>query len=216
MNQLLSERKVSPFIIVATVSCFIACIGDFAVTFIIGYLFPNYDFLSQSQSYLGTDDSPVAHYMNAWGVIFSVLFIVYAVGLRRSIFSKGRWQLIAVWLIIIYALGEGVGSGLFPYNHVGSELTFSGILHSIFSAIGVAALAMLPFAVLKIFPNHLFPKLNLYARFVGISGLILIVMFLLARQNLIPLKGLWQRLFILVYYILMMAVATMMKRFVKG
>ena len=110
-------------------------------------------------------------------------------------------------LIVIYGLSEGAGSGLFPYNHIGNELTLSGKLHSLFSGIGDVAMALLPFVLLKAFPKRLFPKLNKYILFVAFSGPILIVIFLLARQNVLPLKGLWQRLFLLDYYSLMILIA---------
>lgn len=201
------KNKSSTFIILAASSCFIACIGDFAVTFLIGFLYGDYNFLNQSESYLGTSNSPVAVYMNTWGVIFSLLCIVYAYALRKTIFKEGLWQLVAVWLIVIYGLGEGAGSGLFPYNHIGNELTLSGKLHSFFSAIGDVAIIFLPFVLLKIFPKQGFPKLNLYAWFVGISGPVLIIIFLLSRENIVPLKGLWQRLFLLDYYSLLIVIA---------
>lgn len=201
------KNKSSKFTILAAVCCFIACVGDFAVTFIIGYIYKGYNFLSQSQSYLGTSNSPVAFYMNSWGVIFSFLFLIYAYALCKTIFGKGLWQNIAVWLIVIYGLGEGAGSGLFPYNHIGNELTLSGKLHSIFSAIGDIAMVVLPFVLIKVFPKHLFPKSNLIAWFVSLSGPVLIIIFLLARQNIVPLKGLWQRLYLLDYYTLLIVIA---------
>lgn len=201
------KNKSSTFVVITAACCFIACIGDFTVTFLIGYLYGDYNFLNQSESYLGTSESPVAVYMNTWGVIFSLLFVVYAYALRKTIFQKGLWQLAAVWLIVIYGIGEGAGSGLFPYDHIGNELTLSGKLHSIFSSIGDVALVLLPFVITKIFSKPFFPKLNLYAWFVALSGPVLIVIFILARQNIVPLKGLWQRLFLLDYYSLLVVIA---------
>lgn len=201
------KRYASVYVVIAAISCFVACVGDFAVTLIIGFIFKGYDFLNQSESYLGRSGSPVAAYMRAWGVIFSLLFIIYAWTLRKTILSKGAWQLAAVWLIIIYGLGEGMGSGLFPYNHIGNELSLSGKLHNLFSGIGVTALLLLPVALWRVFPKRTFPKMNAYIHFVGWSGLLLIFVFMLSRLDILPLKGLWQRLFILDYYSLMMAIA---------
>jgi hypothetical protein len=196
---------------IAFVTCFIACAGDFAVTFIIGFMHKNYNFLNQSESYLGTDDSPVAWYMNTWGVLFSFLFVTCAYSFYKSFSLKNKWVVIAAFLIAVYGLGEGVGSGLFPYNHVGGELTLTGKLHSLFSGIGVTALNILPFILMKLFNKLKFPQLNLYFLFVGISGLFLVMMFLLAKEQLVPLKGLWQRLFILDYYIMLIVLMTRVK-----
>lgn len=202
--------KNSPIVIITATCCFIACIGDFAITFIIGFIYKDYNFLNQSESFLGSSDSPVAIYMNAWGVFFSLLFVIYAYGLRKSIFQSGSREFIAVWLIIIYGLGEGIGSGLFPYDHVGDELTLSGKLHSLFSGIGVVALMLLPFVLLKIFPRRSYPKMNAYSLVVGLTGLFFVILFLLSREEILPLKGLWQRLFILDYYLLLMTIAVRM------
>lgn len=201
------KNKSSTFILLAAVCCFIACMGDFAVTALIGYNYKEYNFLTQSQSYLGTANSPVAIYMNAWGVIFSILFLIYAYALRKTIFTKGRWQHIAVWLIAVFGFGEGAGSGLFPNNYNGNELSLSGKLHSIFSAIGDFAIVLLPFVLSKIFPKKVYPKLNAYIWFVGITAPILIIIFLFAKLNIVPQKGLWQRLFLLDYYLLLIVIA---------
>lgn len=177
-----------------------ACVGDFAVTFLIGFLDKDYDLLNQSESSLGSSNSPVAVYMNTWAWIFSLLFVISAIALRQTVFSKGRWQQIAVWLIVIYGIGEGIGSGLFPFDHIGNRLTLSGKLHSLFSGIGVAALAALPFVLRRIFPGKQFPKMNVFFLAVGLIGPLLIIMFILARAGVLPWRGLWQRLFILDYY----------------
>jgi uncharacterized protein DUF998 len=200
----------SAFTVLAAASCFTACLGDFVVTFIIGYFYRGYDFINQSESYLGVSASPVAIYMKIWSVVFSLLFVVYAYALKRNIFAKGVWQTWVVWLIAIYGLGEGIGSGLFPYDHDGHELTLSGKLHSVFSAIGDAALVVVPFILLKIFPKTIYPKLNRYIRLVAFSGPVIIIMFLLARQNLLPVKGLWQRIYLLDYYLLLVSLSVYM------
>jgi hypothetical protein len=144
--------------------------------------------------------------MNTWEIIFSILFVFYAYGLLRTIFKKDFWQHVAVWLIVIYGLGEGIGSGLFPYEHAGNGPTLSGKLHLLFSTIGVVAIALLSFVMLKVFPKQGYPKINAYTRFVAWSGLAFILLFLLAKMHLIPLRGLWQRLFILDYYSLLIVV----------
>lgn len=200
----------SRYVILTAICCFVACAGDFAVTVIIGLIYKNYDALNQSESFLGTSKSPVALYMNTWGVIFSILFVLYAYGLQRTIFNKGFWQHVSVWLIIMYGLGEGIGSALFPYEHTGDGLALTGKLHLLFSTIGVVAIAVNSFVLLKIFAKEDYPALNAYTRLVAFSGLMFIILFLLAKMNVIPLRGLWQRLFIADYYSLLIVVAVEM------
>lgn len=205
-NQAVKEQ-LSPFVWIGAFSCFLVCLGDFAITFFLGFLYPGYDFLNQSESYLGSSNSPVALYMTIWGVCFSLLFIAFAYGLKKSIFHEGRWQTIAIWSIVVYGLGEGLGSGLFPYDHIGDELSFSGQLHSLFSGIGEAGLILLPFVIMKIFPKDLFPRLNRFALFVGCSGIAFTIIFLLAKPISLPYRGLWQRIYLLDYYSLLVVLA---------
>ena len=68
-------------------------------------------------------------------------------------------------------------------------------------------MALLLFVLLKIFPKRLYPQLNFYTWFVALSGLVLIITFLLAGKNIVPMKGLWQRLYLLDYYSLIMVIA---------
>jgi hypothetical protein len=114
-------------------------------------------------------------------------------------------------MMVIYGLGEGMGSGLFPNDIIGGHYTLSAMMHSIFSGIGDAGIVLLPYCLLKIFPKNKFPKLNAMALFVGISGPVLIICFFLAGQHWIPFKGLWQRIYLLDYYILVITLAIYMR-----
>lgn len=204
-------KKTLPVtIILAAISCFIACAGDFIVTFTLGAFYPGYNFIDQSQSSLGTADSPVAFYINTWGVVFCLLLVTFAWGLRKSIFSEGKWQTVVVWSIMLYGVGEGAGSGLFPYDHIKNALTFSGELHSFFAAVGGVAIALIPFACSKIFPKDEYPIMNVYCWFTFFSGLICITLFLLSKGGFIPYKGLLQRVFIFDYHLFLTVLALLM------
>lgn len=196
--------------------CFLASAGDFVVTFILGALYPGYQFMYQSESYLGTDQSPVAAYMNVWGVVFCLLLMFFAYGLRRTIFNTGIWPTIAVLCIVLYGLGEGAGSGLFPYNHVNGSLTLSGKLHSLFGGIAGFAITFLPFACIKIFRKDTSPRMSGYSWFVLISGCVTAIVFLISERDIISYKGLWQRLFILDYHLYLAVLAVVMLKNVNG
>ncbi|MCX6318094.1 MAG: DUF998 domain-containing protein [Bacteroidetes bacterium] len=191
----------------AALFCILACVGDMAITTILGYFYKGYNPFIQSQSYLGTSDSPVALYMNTWGVCFTILFLLYAYYSGKTAYKRELWEKIAGWLIVVYGLGEGAGSGLFPYNHIGNELTLSARLHNVCSGMGDFALVLLPFALLKGYPRYRSANLHVYIWFVAVSGPVLIILYVLATRNIITLKGLWQRLFILDYYLLLLVLA---------
>jgi hypothetical protein len=196
-----------------TAACgLLASCGDFIVTFILGALFPGYNSIHHSESYLGTSQSPVAFYMNAWGIVFFVLFLIYSIGLRKFLFIQGKWQLTVVICVALYGLGEGLGSGLFPYNHVNKVLTLSGELHSFFGAMGGIALAIIPLGCYKIFHRESYLKLNRYSLIVFIAGIILVIPFLLSESGIISYRGLLQRVYILNYHAFFSVIALVMIR----
>ncbi len=193
-------------------ACILACAGDFLVTFILGFLYEGYHFIDQTESFLGTSDSPVAIYMTVWEVLFCFLLVTFALALKRALTPEMKWSSLAFWIVIFYALGEGLGSGVFPYNHIGGKLTFAGKLHSVSGAIGVGALIFLPFVFSKIYPKRSFPKLNFLSFTVFFSGLFFVMLFLISKAGIIQYKGLWQRIFLANYHIFMMVLAIATKR----
>lgn len=182
------------------------------MTFILGALYEGYHFVDQTESLLGTSDSPVAIYMTVWEVLFCLLLVIFALGLRRALTPGLKWPAFAFWIVILYALGEGLGSGVFPYDRIGTELTSSGKLHGVSGAIGVGALVFLPFVFSKIYPKCSFPKLNLFSSTLFVSGLLFVILYLLSKAGVIDHKGLWQRIFLANYHIFMIVVAIAIDR----
>lgn len=196
-NGIMSSSQYSK---IAAITCFIATIGDFAITFLIGFLYKSYNFLTDSESNLGNDKSPVAIYMNTWTVLFGLLLITCAWCLFRTDFAKTKLHKLAIWLLIIYSMGEGIGSGLFPYNHVDGQLTTLGWLHSIFSGIGITAMVILSFVLIKLFSKKIFPGLNIAFWFFATTGAVFMLFCVLSRGNFLSDVGLWQRIYVLNYY----------------
>jgi hypothetical protein len=149
-------------------------------------------------------------------VAFSLLLGFFAYGLRRTIFNTGVWQSFAVLCVLFYGLGEGAGSGLFPYNHVNGVLTVSGKLHSFFGGIGGFAIVFLPFACTKIFNKNMSPRMHNYSWIVFVSGLVMAIIFLTSERNIFSYRGLWQRLFILDYHLYLAVLAVVMLKKVNG
>lgn len=208
----ISQMKVKLFSLsyLSGIAGILAAAGDFVVTGILGALYPGYDFIHQSESYLGSDQSPVALYMNVWGIVFCFLLMFFAYGLRTTILNKGMWQFIAAWCVVLYGSGEGAGSGIFPHNHVNGVLTMTGQIHDLFGAVAGVGIVILPFAGTIIFSIKKYRRMHIYSWIVFITGPILIGMFLLSKQDIIPFKGLWQRLFILDYHVYLVALAIIM------
>ncbi|MEO5977221.1 MAG: DUF998 domain-containing protein [Chryseolinea sp.] len=208
-----AQRNRSFIRMTASISGLVASAGDFIVTTILGLLYPGYSFIHHTESFLGTSDSPVAIYMNSWGIIFSLLLIVFALGLRVTVFRHGNWQKLFVILVILYGFGEGVGSGLFPHDHVEGVLTLSGKIHNVFGAIGGVALAFIPYGGMNIFAKDTRRYAHQYSLFTFVTGIVLIGMFLLSKQNIIDYPGWWQRLFLFDYHCYLFFIAVVAMRY---
>lgn len=199
------SRSSSSYGKAAVVTSLVACIGDFLVTTIIGFVYKDYNSLTDSQSYLGTYDSPVAVYMNTWEVILGLLLLICTWCLYKTGFFKTGLHKVALWLLAIYAIGEGIGSGLFPFNHINHELTTTGWVHSVFSGIGITAMVILSFVLVSLFRRKMFPHLNKIFVCCAIAGSVFITLCLLSRKDFIEFVGLWQRLYLLAYYVMLIA-----------
>lgn len=203
------------FIILAFIACVVACVGDFLVMFILGHSYSGYSQIRDSMSALGASISPVAFEMSAWWVVVGILLTVFGIGFGLT-FSNDKRAKVASWLIVIYALGEGVGSGLFPADYIGDKLTFIGYVHDAIGGVGIAGIFFLPLVLRPFFKEN--SNLNLYklSIVVFILGFSFLFLFGIARLDyfadslIASYKGLWQRLLMLNYYVFIIAIAFLM------
>jgi hypothetical membrane protein len=203
------------FIVISAITGLIACEGDFIFMYLLGLHYPEYSQLTNTMSSLGASNSPVSQVMSLWWIIMGIMFIIFAIGFRYSYSKEGKYAKIISWLLILYGLGEGMGSGIFKADHIDNSLTTSGIIHNIVGGIGVASLIVLPYIGQKIFTKGKNPFLNLISWIVLLLGIIFLVLFSFRISNLkdnilVKYQGLWQRLFILDYYIYFSIIAIQM------
>ena len=199
------------------VACFLACTGDFAAVFILSPYYPGYDHLRQPMSALGASNSPVSAIMSAWWITIGVLFIIFAFGFYKAFPKEDKLKNLAAWLILIYGIGEEIGSGVFPGNHLDGHLTNIGIIHNIIGGIGVAGLLILPFILMKYFPKQQSQAFHYISVTAAILGMTFFFIFTLSKimplpeNNIISYRGLWQSLYIGVYYIYLMIISVKVK-----
>jgi len=195
-----------------------ACAGDIAMTCLMGKQYPGYNQFTDTMSKLGATNSPVGKVMSFWWIIMSILFIIMAWGFRAK-FDKNkkriRW---AYWMIILYGLGEGMGSGIFPADHISHGVTPSLIIHNAFGGMGIAGIILLPFILRSQSPFNTSGLFKLLTRIVSCFGPAMLLMFTISKLQNPPhsfifiYKGLWQRLLMMNYYIYLLAIATLMWR----
>ncbi len=188
--------------------------------FVCGAFYPGYNQLKDTMSSLGASVSPVSGVISAWWVIMGVLLVFFGTGLRNAFSEKRGYAGLASWLIILYGLGEGIGSGVFKADHVAGRITTSGIIHDILGGIGVTAALLFPLIMLKIVAKNERPVFYRMSQVVFVCGIITILLFLFRFSSdendfFSVYKGLWQRLFMLDIYIYLTTIAVIMIKMQK-
>ncbi len=209
------NRKV--VVLSGAFACIAGCIGDFAALFILGHEYPGYSQLHDTMSSLGSSVSPVSDIISILWIILGILMIMFAFGFRAAYSPGDKYVKIVFWLLILYGLGEGLGSGLFKADRVSGSYTTSFIVHDILGGAGVVAILILPLIVQKIKPFFSNPGFIRFSRITLILGILFLVLFsfrFVGNENnlLSRYKGLWQRLFILNSYIYISFIAFRMIR----
>jgi hypothetical protein len=108
---------------------------------------------------------------------------------------------------------EEIGSGVFPGNHLDSHLTTVGWVHNILGGIGVAALVMVPFVLLRPESDSITKLFRRFMITISITGITLFLLFSVSRMTIPAVAflrswhGLWQRLFVANYYVVLVVIA---------
>ena len=204
------------FIVLSAITCFMATAGDFLVMGFAGSKYPGYRMFHDTESMLGATASPVASMTSTWWIVLGILFTIYGLGFLLTYKEYGKTARLAAWLIVLYGIGEGMGSGIFPANYVNGNLTFSGKVHDTLGGLGIAGMFILPLLVRRIIPEKKHPVLYSSAIPVIAFGLLALILFSIAKLKSQPVefittwKGLWQRLLTLNFYIYLDILAVVM------
>lgn len=208
-------KKQTNYILISAIACIIACIGEFVALFVLGLYYPGFNHLEDTMSSLGASVSPVAGIISFWWIIMGVFLIFFATGLKKAFPLNKKYTITASMLIILYALGEGIGSGTFRADHIETGLTNSAIVHDILGAIGVTAILLLPLPMQKVITKIENPLFVRISKFVFVTGIATVFLFLFRYSSddtnfLAHYKGLWQRLFMLNTYMYLTIIAVLM------
>ncbi len=199
---------------IAFVSCFVACIADYFSVPVFASFYPSYDPVSQPSSVLGAAGSPIARFVSVSWIVIGLVFVLFALGYGLSNLKNLKAHKIAAWLIGIYGIGEEMGSGILPGNHINGHITTMGWFHDAVGGIGMAALMILPLVLMKKFTKSAYPFMHRLCLLINITGFIIFLGFSyshIARfsgHRIAMWHGLFQRLWDLNYYLFLMAIAT--------
>ncbi|ERK30159.1 DUF998 domain-containing protein [Clostridium intestinale] len=184
----------------------IAITGDFAVPYLLATFYKGYSHNLMVMSSLGNPNSPVRFFYNTWLIILGILLIFSS----AIIFSK-YWliskplTIATVVLILIFAIGAGILSGIFSVNQSKEIITVSSQIHGVGAVLGFIAMLFVPLflAILSYKNNN-----NLEGMIFSISfifAFVFFTFFIMAdkpqfQSTFIKNEGLWQRLSLLLMY----------------
>ena len=199
-------KKIKNILWIGVISFWLFFVLEIVTDIWFGSTYPGYNWKTQSLSYLGQSGSPLEHLVLIWGIFFTILIILFANAFYQLNKSK-KWVKIATGLLILYGLGEGIGSGCFPINPPGTTLTLDAMFHNIFGGIGDTGLVLFPFALMLMFPKKENNKFNTYLWSVVGIGLLMASFFLIAKYYkpdnfILSYKGVWQRIYTFNYYVM--------------
>jgi hypothetical protein len=83
-------------------------------------------------------------------IISGVLGILFAVGLMSAL-TRSLSSVTGTILLILHAVFDDIGSGIFPCDFGGLHESFSGQMHLLLSAIGMLALLLAPYFLWRAF-----------------------------------------------------------------
>jgi hypothetical membrane protein len=200
---------------IMAIVCIITCISDFMVLFLLGRYYRGYSQLQNTISSLGATVSPVSEAISIWWIVIGIVFIFFGVIFKMA-FDRNRIEvMIASLLIIVYGLGEGIGSGLFKADLIDGKKSLSYLLHNIVGGIGIVAALLLPLMMCKVISKENNPRFYYFSWIVFIIGSITMLLFDIHFSSdtgalIASYKGLWQRLFLLNLYVYFISVSIIM------
>lgn len=196
------------FILISAILAIFAFLGDFTITFILGYFQDNYSHVEDTMSELGNKESRFKTILSIWWFIWGVSLMTFSFGLISHAYMSiwGGHVLTAAILIFIFGFGAGNVAGLFPEDPKGKEETVSGKIHGIFGGLGYLALLTIP-SILAGISGEWFLAISIVVQILGIG---FFTLFILSKNPKIGKSGLWQRLFLFNYYSYMIIIAVIM------
>lgn len=184
----------------------IATIGDILIPFILALFCKNYNHRTMVMSLLGAQNSPVHILYDIWLVTAGLMFLCGNFCLYNLYADKSSVLASCLFIVLlIYAVGGCILSGIFPVDETKELSTISAKIHGFGSVLGFFVLTFAPLiiGILSINSNDLINGIVSIIFF--ILAVLFFVLFVMADKQtfagtFIANEGLWQRLTLLCMY----------------
>ena len=180
---------------------------DLVIPFLLAPTYPAYRHTRQVMSVLGNRSAPFHTVYTLWLLFLGTAILLACAQLCPLLWGRsGGLSLALAAILIIYALGGCILSGLFPVSETKAMETLSAKIHGFGSVLGFLALTFAPLVVALFCFKGRQTGLALCALTCFILALVFFVLFVMADKprfahTVIAWEGLWQRLTLLFMYL---------------
>ena len=191
-----SFSNILPFLLIA----------DLIIPFVLAPTYKDYNHLTQVMSVLGNSKAPLHSIYNIWLVAFGVSILISTLQLYPTVAQVSNSISIMLFsVIVIYALGGCILSGIFSVGETKSLETLSAKIHGYGSVIGFLLLTLAPLLIGLYFFKISDGFLGVLSLICFILAIAFFVLFVMAdkpnyKGTIIAFEGLWQRLSLLFMY----------------
>lgn len=125
----------------------LASVVNTSAIIILDLAVPGYNSTEQYVSEFGTIPGVTSIIVSAWWIINGIILMLFSLGLNNAMEKSGRLSFAGPLFICLYGLLDSIGSAVFPMDV--AETTFSGVMHTLLSFIGITAVIFSPLALVN-------------------------------------------------------------------
>ena len=179
---------------------------DLIIPFLLAPTYKGYSHLTQVMSVLGNSKAPLHLIYNIWLIVFGVAILISTLQFYPIVAQVSNSISIMLFsVIVIYAIGGCILSGIFPVGETKSLETVSAKIHGYGSVIGFFLLTLAPLLIGMYFFKISNGFLGVLSLICFILAIVFFALFIMAdkpyyRGTVIAFEGLWQRLSLLFMY----------------
>lgn len=184
-----------------------ALLLDLIIPFLLAPFYKGYSHSMQVMSVLGNNNAPLHLIYNIWLVLCGIIILMSDFMLYEIISQKSKSIAVILFIVVLlYAIGGCILSGIFPVGETKNLITISEKIHGYGSVLGFMALTFAPLLVsLYGFQAGKMP-LAIFSIICFLLAVIFFSFFVMAdkpnyKDTIIALEGLWQRLSLLCMYL---------------
>ena len=191
-----SFSNILPFLLIA----------DLIIPFVLAPTYKGYSHLTQVMSVLGNSKAPLHLVYNIWLIVFGVTILISTLQLHPIVAQvSNSISTMLFSVIVIYALGGCILSGIFSVEETKSLETLSAKIHGYGSVIGFLLLTLAPLLIGMYFFKISDGLLGVFSLICFILAIVFFALFVMAdkpnyKGTVIAFEGLWQRLSLLFMY----------------